>query len=405
MQLLQEDIERRIEQVTRPLRQEKTVLQNEQLRTQAVLQNMAEGVVIVDDQGKILMMNPAAEHIYGTTLAQAAGKHLTEKAGEEHVVSLAEELKTPPSDREGDKSVHVKAVEDTRRTLQASGAIVQNEAGRVVGMVSTLSDVAKHKALERMQRDFVAHVTHELRAPLSSIRAALEILQGEISGKMKDEENRMLATALKNSDRLADLISSILDFSKIESGQMAVFPKKADAERIAREGIESLSPWAAKKGISLTLLAEPQLPPAEADPQRTVQILVNLLSNAIKFTPAGGRVTVRVELAAQGERAIQVSVADTGCGIPKSEHKRIFEKFAQISAGEVHVGGTGLGLSIAKALAHMQGGKLWVESEEGKGSTFCFTLPVYVSRMDTPLPVHAPPKALAWWKRLLGIKK
>ncbi|MFA6004643.1 MAG: histidine kinase dimerization/phospho-acceptor domain-containing protein, partial [Elusimicrobiota bacterium] len=272
MQLVGEDIQRRVMEVTKTLRQEKTVLQNEQARTQNVIGNMVEGVVVVDEQGKILMMNPAAEQVYGVTLAQAAGKHLTEKAGDEHLITLATEL-TAPNDREIVPDVQVKALEDTRRTLKSAGAVVQNEAGKVVGMVSSLSDVAKHKELQRVQRDFVAHVTHELRAPLSSIRAALEILEGQFQGKLKEDEGKLLNTALKNSDRLADMINSILDFSKIESGQMTVYPKQSNPEALAQEAHDSIKPWAMKKGINLELSVNPSLPTVNADPKRTVQIL------------------------------------------------------------------------------------------------------------------------------------
>lgn len=405
MELLAGDIQRRVDEVTKTLQQEKNLLQNEQTRTQSVLSNMADGVVVVDEQGKILMMNPAAEQVYGATLAEVAGKPLAEKAKEEHLVTLAAEINAP-NDRPIKAEVAVAGgPEDTRRTLKSSGVVVQNEAGKVVGMVSSLSDAAKHKSLQKMQRDFVAHVTHELRAPLSSIRAALEILQGQFLGKVKDEEERMLNTALKNSDRLAELINSILDFSKIESGQMTVHAKQTSPERIAREAVESLSPWAAKKRVGLSLFAAPGLAPVSADSSRTVQVLVNLLSNAIKFTPVGGQITVKVgPSAAEGERFVEFSVKDTGCGIPKADQKRVFEKFVQIAAGEMHVGGTGLGLSIAKALVHLQGGKMWLDSEEGKGSTFSFTLPVYVAPREPAAEAPPPPSPRPWWKKLLGLQ-
>lgn len=412
MGLLKEDIERHIEEVVQPLREERNMLANEQARTQTVLQSTVEGVVMVDEHGKILMMNPAAEQIYGTTLSQVAGQHVSLNAGDEHVVTMAAEL-TTPKDREINRDVNVSGDDETKRTLKASGAIVQNEQGKVVGMVTSLSDVAKHKEVQRMQRDFIAHVTHELRAPLSSIKAALEILESEVRGKIKEDEGRMLDTAMKNSDRLADLINSILDFSKIESGQMQVYPKKADPESIAREGVDSLAAWASKKRIQLSLAAVPNLPPVLADPPRTVQVLINLLSNAIKFTPVGGSITVRVASPSggasfAGEKFVQFSVTDTGPGIPKAEQKRIFEKFVQIAAGEMHVGGTGLGLSIAKALIHLQGGKMWVESEPPKGSTFLYTLPIWTAEgakeAQTAAPAPAAAKPRAWWKKLLGLK-
>jgi PAS domain S-box-containing protein len=404
MNLLAEDIQKRVEQVAKTLVEERNAAKNEATRTQNVVQNMMEGVVVVDNQGKILMMNPAAEEVYGASLADAAGKHLSAKAGEEHVLTLAAEIDTP-KDREIKKDVSVTGIEDTVKTIKSAAAVVQNEEGKVVGVVASLPDVAKHKALQKMQRDFVAHITHELRAPLSSIRAALEILQGMAEGK-QDDGSRMLDTAIKNSDRLADMINSILDFSKLESGQMQVFPKQTDPEKIAREAVESLAPWASKKRLNLSLSVLPGLPTVSADQKRTVQVIINLLSNAIKFTPVGGSITVKVNPGSStgGEKSVEYAVTDTGPGIPKAEQKRVFEKFVQIAAGEMHAGGTGLGLSIAKALVHLQGGKMWLESDEGKGATFLFTLPVYVAPREAALAAPPPAPALPWWKKLLGLK-
>lgn len=407
MKLLEQDIAKRVEEVTVPLKREKKTLENEAKRTDSVLSNMVEGVVVVDDQGKILMMNPAAEQIYGQTLAQSAGKPITDKPSEQFVVTMSGEL-TTPADRDIGGEVKLQGDADTQRTLRASSAVVKTEEGKVVGMVSALPDATKHKELQRMQRDFVAHVTHELRAPLSSIRAALEILQGQFASKIEEDETRMLNTALKNSDRLADMINSILDFSKIESGQMEVFTKPAEAARIAQDAVDSLQPWAQKKRIALTLSAPEGLPLVEADASRTVQVIINLLSNSIKFTPAGGKITVAVAKRAEGNQGfVEYSVKDTGPGIPKGEQAKVFEKFVQIAAGETHVGGTGLGLSIAKALVHLQKGKMWLESEAGQGATFLFTLPVHVaesveaSYVRTKAPPPAPPP---WWKKLLGLK-
>ena len=405
MQLVQADIQRLVQEVTRTIRQEKNVLQNEQVRTQAVIANMVEGVVVVDDQGKILMMNPAAEQIYGTTLAQAAGKPLAEKAGEEHMVSLAAEL-AAPGDREINKEVQTAAAEETRRTLRSAGAVVQNEAGKVVGMVSSLPDVAKHKELQRMQRDFVAHITHELRAPLSSIHAALEILEEEFKGKLQADKEKMMSTALRNSDRLAEMIDSLLDFSKIESGQMTVAPRQTNPEKAMREAVESITPWASKKHLGLSFSVVPGLPSVYADEKRTIQVLINLLSNAIKFTPAGGRVTAALGPARENrDRFLEFSVADTGPGIAKADQGKIFEKFVQIASGEVTEAGTGLGLSIAKALVYLQGGQLGVDSDLGRGAVFTFTLPIYVPPRDETVsrtPTVKP--ARPWWQKFLGLQ-
>ncbi|MBI4386385.1 MAG: PAS domain S-box protein [Elusimicrobia bacterium] len=402
---MQADLERRVSQATETVRKEKTRIENEQVRTQAVLSNMAEGVVVVDDDGKVLMMNPAAETLYGVRLAEVAGKSLAEHVKEEHLMTMATQIAAPPSDRPLEPEVSVTSTEDTHRTIRGSTALVQNEAGKTVGMVSVLTDVTKQRELQRTEREFVAHVTHELRAPLSSIRAAVELLQGQFSGKLENDDRKMFDTVIKNTDRLDLLIKGILDFSKIESGQMTVHPQACEVEKIAREGADSLRPWCLKKGIQLSLEGASGLPPVAADAPRTVQVLVNLLSNAIKFTPSGGRITVRVAGGTgRQERFAVFSVQDTGPGIAKQDQEKIFEKFVQIASGERHVGGTGLGLAIAKALIHLQRGQMWVQSEAGQGATFLFTLPYYVASKETTQPAPKPPSARAWWKRLFGAR-
>jgi PAS domain S-box-containing protein len=406
LKLLEADIAKRVEEVTLPLRREKKLVENEAARTTGVLQNMVEGVVVVDDQGKILMMNPAAESIYGETLAKTAGKPITEKASDQFVVTMATNLKSS-GDADVKPEVKTAGADDVKKTLKASSAVVQTEAGKVVGVVTALPDVTKHRELQRMQRDFVAHVTHELRAPLSSIRAALEIMQSEFGAKMETEETRMLSTALKNSDRLAEMINGILDFSKLESGQMSVYPKPVEPQKIAAEAVDGLQPWAQKKRIDLSLTAPGGLPLVDADAPRTVQVVVNLLSNAIKFTPAGGKISVKLSRRTEGAATfVEFAVTDTGPGIPKAEHQRVFEKFAQIAAGETHVGGTGLGLSIAKALVVLQKGKMWIESEPGKGATFLFTLPVFAAQAveATSVRTKTVVAAAPWWKKMLGLK-
>jgi two-component system, OmpR family, phosphate regulon sensor histidine kinase PhoR len=400
--LIKHDIEKRLDEVVRPLREERNVAANESARTQSVIENMAEGVVVVDEQGKILMMNPAAEELYGARLSQVAGQLLAEKAGEEHVVTLAAEIATP-KDRPIKKEVQLTGDGETRKTIKHSSAVVQNEAGKVVGVVSTFTDVAKQKELQKMEREFVAHVTHELRAPLSSIKAALDILNEEFFGKLADDGQRMLKAARVNSDRLENLINGILDFSKIESGQMTVHPLPVDPERMGSEALESMKPWATRKSINFVLESQAGLPMVLADSVRSVQILINLISNAIKFTPSGGKITIGVKLSPK-EKAVEFSVKDTGPGIPPEEHKRIFEKFVQIAAGQMHVGGTGLGLAIAKALVHMQGGKMWLESAVGSGSTFFFTVPIYeTAQIDRSAAKPPPPPERPWWKTLLGL--
>ncbi|MBI4051555.1 MAG: PAS domain S-box protein [Elusimicrobia bacterium] len=397
-----EDLEKRVQEATRQLESDKNRLLNEQVRTEQVLSKMAEGVVVVDAQGNVLMMNPTAEDITGKKLTEAAGKPVTEWVKkDEQAVALAKEIETP-KDRPISKEVEVTTSEELGRTLRASTALVQNEEGKIVGTYATLPDVTKYKQVLHVQQEFVAHVTHELRAPLTSIRSALDILREEFSGKMSSEEGRIFATAVRNSERLADMITEILDFSKIQSGQMTVHPVPSNAEDVLREGVEGLRPWAKKKGLDLTESMEPELPQVMADGRRVVQVLTNLISNAIKFTESPGRITVSAKKGMDKNRGtVVLSVQDTGRGIPKSELNRVFEKFVQIASGEMHVEGTGLGLAIARALIHLHNGRMWVESEVGKGSVFHFTLPLYIPPPEERGVAKSAPES--WWRRLLGL--
>ena len=162
-----------------------------------------------------------------------------------------------------------------------------------------------------------------------------------------------------------------------------------------------MQPWCTKKGLQLSLKAESGLPKVSADPGRVVQVLVNLLSNAIKFSPTGGRILVRISKGhGPYEGYLQYSIEDNGPGIRKEEQTKIFEKFFQIAAGERDMGGTGLGLAISKALIHMHNGRLWVESNTDKGSTFFFTLPIFMPAEGT----DATSKGIPWWKRILSFK-
>ncbi len=400
MEQLRRDIEKNVLQATTVLRKEKGVVEFERTRTENILDNVGAGAIIIDETGKILMMNPAAEEIYGAKLSEVAGQPITAKDDARRVVALAAEIEASV-DKPLNKDVEVRGSDDTKRLIRSSWAIVKNETGRVVGMVLALTDLAAHKKVEDMEQEFLAHMTHELRSPLASIAAGLEILSRSFQGKTDEKQNSIFASCRVNIQRLSALITNILDLSKIESGQMTVYPKPMDPEKMCRLAVDSLVPWATKKELNLGSSVDVGLPLVLADADRTVQVLVNLISNSLKFTPKGGRIAVSAAVEpADAGRFVTFAVRDNGCGIPQVERGRVFEKFAQV-ASPTNVGGTGLGLPIAKSMVELQGGRMWLESAEGRGSVFYFSLPAYVPAEDAaPVPEAAPKP---WWKRLLGL--
>jgi len=401
---LKQEIEASVNKALEGIRLEKKKVENDMVRTESIMTSMADGVVVVDKDGKILMMNPQAEAISGKPLAELSGKRIVDLSQiENQVVSLAKEIR---SESRGDisKEVQTSGSAEMADTVKKATAIIQNEEGKIVGSVSVPTDTVKLKQVEQLQQDFIATMTHELRSPLTSIKAALEILNREAA--KEDSSHGILNTAIRNTERLNSIITDILDFSKLQSGKLVFHQENAAAEEIAAEAVESMKAWANSKGVILTVSAAPGLPHIYADKRRTVQVLINLISNAIKFTPQGGTIEVSADA---GQESLDgftfFSVKDNGCGIKKEEHGKIFEKFVQVASGE-KVGGTGLGLAITKAMVVMQSGRITVESEPGRGSTFRVGMPVYKGQGEQPVfeqPVELPQEEKAWWRKVLGM--
>lgn len=377
--LVKNEIEGTVKKVAEEFNRERTRLTNERERTEGVINTMADGVVVVDDQGNVLMMNPAAEAIYDVKLGECLGKPLWEGLRQEQMVALAKDISVP-ADRPVIKEVDVHAVTETQRTIRASSAAVQDPQGRIVGLVSVLSDVTKQKELSRMQNEFMANVTHELRTPMHAIKLAIGAILEGTAGQTTNEQQKMLNLAGRNLDRLSRLIDDLLDFSKIESGAMEIHPHAVDLTPLLNEAVASLEAWTKSRGVVLTCEVNKGLPTVFADSDRVLQIVVNLLSNAVKFTPSGGHVILRAKPVMEGNREmIKVEVQDTGPGISPEDQKRIFDKFVQLKQKEKSdVKGTGLGLTICQALVDLHKGTLTLQSPPPgatKGTTFAFTLP------------------------------
>jgi two-component system phosphate regulon sensor histidine kinase PhoR len=399
-----EEVEARVGHALEEVRREKKKVENDMVRAESVMGSMADGVVVVDKDGKILMMNPQAEAISGKPLAQLSGKKIADLSQiENQVVSLAKEIR-PENKADISTEVDKTGPAGLAETVKKATAIIQNEDGKIVGSVSIPTDAAKLKEVEKLQQDFIATMTHELRSPLTSIKAALEIMSREAENP-KDSSRNILNTAIRNTERLNSIITDILDFSKLQSGKLIFHQEDAPPEEIGKEALESMRAWANSKGVQLSLKYEPEPQHIYADKRRTTQVLINLISNAIKFTPAGGSIEVSVDTGRDEMSGFTFfSVKDTGCGMKKEDQAKIFEKFVQVASGE-KVGGTGLGLAITKAMVVMQGGKITVESEPGRGATFRVSLPAYRGQGEHPAdqpPAEEPPKK-PWWKTLLGM--
>ena len=346
---------------------------NEKKQTEAVIRSIAQGLVVVDAQGKVVMINPAAEKLLGVSRQDKVGKTLTEDMKEEQLVSLS--LGSP--DKEEKEIELISRQDETKKILRASTAVIENENGQTIGMVSVLSDITKQKELDNLKSAFVANVSHELRTPLVAIDKSLTLILEKEAGDLSQTQEQFLSIAQRNLKRLSALINDLLDLSKLEAGKMEVRRKSLAINNVIQEVIDSLSNWAKAKNITLEKKIEDLLPDVEIDPDRLAQVLTNLVGNAVKFTPNDGKITLEAKLS-EGKKELEVSVKDTGIGIAPEDLPKIFSKFYQCGGGRMisDVNGTGIGLSIAKEIVELHGGKIWVESEKGQGARFIFTIPL-----------------------------
>jgi len=245
------------------------------------------------------------------------------------------------------------------------------EIGELAAAFNLMCD--KLRELDRMKADFFSSMSHELRTPLTSIKEGTGLLLDGVGGQTTDKQRKLLAILAEESNRLIGVVNSLLDLSKMDAGMMNYEFETVNLEPLIRRAVAEITPLVEAKKISLESAVEMALPAAPMDPERILQVLRNLIGNAVKFTPNGGRVKINAK-PVNGN--LQVSVTDSGPGVPPESLKLIFEKFSQGKHKGAHIRqGTGLGLAIAKSIIQSHGGEIWAESQLGRGSTFVFVLP------------------------------
>ena len=261
--------------------------------------------------------------------------------------------------------------------LEASYAgLEQQVEERTRELASALAELDEKtrelEAASRHKSEFLANMSHELRTPLNAISGFSQVLRKELFGEINEKQAEYLDDILASSRHLQSLIDDVLDLSKVEAGQIDLQVAPFSLPEALERGVVIVRERATREGVRLSLSSEPGVETVVGDERRIVQVIFNLLSNAVKFTPAGGTVDVA---AARRDGEVRVSVTDTGPGIAPEDQDRIFEEFQQADAGKEQREGTGLGLALSKRLVELHGGRIWVDSERGQGSTFVFTLP------------------------------
>jgi two-component system phosphate regulon sensor histidine kinase PhoR len=360
------EISRAIRSLAEQLRERVAEATREKERLRAVLDGMAEGVLVVDDRNEIVLANYRVAAFYGVRPPLQGRSVLAALRDAELDELLAEAGRT-------DEPVTgtLELAHPTHRSVRVQAARFPAAPAKRLGSVAVLHDVTELARLETMRRDFVANASHELRTPLAAIRGYAETLVGDRS-LSAEQRTSYMEVIDRHAKRLGRLVDDLLELSRIESGQAALELQAVDVAAVAAGLLRDCE--ARLRERSLDAANETSVGgSAWADPQAVWQILSNLLDNAIKYTEPGGKIRIRI---GGDARRVRVAVADTGGGIPERDLARIFERFYRVDRARSRaLGGTGLGLAIVKHLVQSQGGEITVESELGRGSTFTFTLP------------------------------
>jgi two-component system phosphate regulon sensor histidine kinase PhoR len=336
---------------------EKTKLAN-------VLANMADGVIMTDTDGNIILVNPAAGRLFGFKEPDALSKPLIEVVHDHEVDEILKQcLKTGKQ-----QSIQFESG-IARRFLRAIAVPLQNQ-GRVSGTLVLLQDLTELRNLQTMRRDMVGNISHELRTPISGIKVMVETLQ---NGAIDDREaaQNFLSRIQGEVDRLTQMVAEITQLSRIETGRAELKIEAVDLNSLIEEIILQMSPLAEKQQITLLKELAAGLPSVQADKDRIRQTIINLVHNGIKFNKPAGKVTIST---AYDSHSVTTGIIDTGTGISKDDLPHVFERFYKADKARTG-GGSGLGLAIAKHTIQAHGGEIRVQSKEGSGSTFTFNLP------------------------------
>lgn len=363
----------RLDQTIRTLTEERNL-------SSAILGSMVEGVAVVNAAERLVFANQSFAAILELGVAPKSGSALVE------IVRQTEMIEAVRKVLSGQPRVESEIVTGTLRQHFFAATVAAVRAGETSGAVVVLHDITELRKLERVRRDFVANVSHEFRTPLTAIQGFAETL---LAGAMDDPQHRerFLEIIVEHSRRLARLTEDLLMLSKMDADRLELEIRRVNVGMLIESCMETSRHRAQDREIEISVKPIDGVPDVAGDRRRLSEVLQNLLDNATQYTLSRGKIMVSAELRG---REVVFTVADTGIGIPIADQPRIFERFYRVDAARSReLGGTGLGLSIAKHIVEVHGGRIWVESEVGRGSQFHFSIPVF----DPERPARLAPAA------------
>ena len=333
----------------------------------AIVNSMKDGLITLDQKGRITRLNPYMEQTLGLKAADVLNKSISEVEGDPRLVALARLVQTESPDEE------VVLTEPYERVMKVHSSKLKGAGDKSFGEVKVVLDVTKERELDQMKSDFIANTSHELRTPLHSIRGFVRLM---LDGKVPDVETQreFLSIIDEQSQHLSNLVSGILDTAAVESGEMIFERRPVTMNEVIDKAVVKLQNIAVDKDIAVEADVPGTLPIIEGDSEKLEQVVTNLVDNAIKFSRKGDIVVIT---AGTQNNSLLVQVIDHGRGIPAGAIPLLFQKFYKVHGSMPWAGsGTGLGLYIVKQIVEAHGGEIWVESKLGEGSTFSFSLPL-----------------------------
>jgi len=349
-------------------------------RDRTLLESLGEGLITIDQKANVVLINSKAIRLLELNeqkvpIGSSVSSVLKLYGQEDKLLPVDQtpavmtlKLAAAVSDVFG---LHRKDSTKIIVNVSASPVIVD---GKVAGAIMTLRDVTKEREVDRMKTEFISLASHQLRTPLSAIRWFTEMLLAGDAGKLQPEQMDFAQNISDSTDRMIALVNALLNISRIESGRIMIAPKPTDLRELVSGIVNDLKAKTEEKKQTLIISVHADLPKINLDPQLIGQVYLNLLTNAVKYTPKGGEISVFIS---KKDDQVISQITDNGYGIPKDQQDRVFQKFFRATnAVKVETDGTGLGLYLIKAVIESSGGRIWFESEENKGTTFWFSIPL-----------------------------
>jgi len=343
------------------------IVAEERDKTKAIINNLADGLIILNGENRILLINPEAEKLLAVKQKEVKGRILRDL----NKIPSLKELEELLSRKKSLLRKELPVKEPKELVLEITTTLLPKREEKIV----ILHDISREKLIDRMKTEFLSFAAHQLKSPISAIKWTLRILLDGDLGEITKEQREFIEKIYKSNERMINLINDLLNVTRIEEGRYLYKPVPADIEEITQSVINSYKEEIQRKEIKFEFKrSREKLPQVKVDIEKIKLTIDNLIANAIKYTNSGGKVTISIN---RGKKEIEFFIKDTGIGIPQNQQEQVFTKFFRgANVMKMGIEGTGFGLFITKNIIEAHGGKIWFNSKEGKGTTFFFTLPI-----------------------------